>query len=303
MRKIFKILTIFIIIIILGVILYTYKNEIRDLFYKEYVINNENSKDDEDNNNNIKEEYKEYKETSNFKLENLDRYIVYKENNSNLDYEDVVTYVNIGLDYKFYDYINESDTNLGNLILVNKYYKLDSTYVPNNLEEISSSCFISGNTLVRKMTKEAKEAFEKLCNDSIKNGTPVYGQSAYRPYEMQEKLYNSAVSYGGVDYADNDTARPGHSEHQTGLAIDVSSTKSGNMLSFENTSSYEWMMENAHKYGFILRYTKDKENIHGYINEPWHFRYVGIDVATDIHDNYNDLTYEEYFYKFIDNKN
>lgn len=295
MRKIFKTFIIFIMIIVLGVILYTYKDEIKNMFFKEYEINN--------NKNNIKEEYKEYKETSNFKLDNLSRYIKYKENNNNLSYEDVVTYVNIGLDYKFYDYINDADTKLDNLILVNKYYKLDSTYVPDDLEEISSDCFIYGNTEVRNLRKDAKEAFEKLCNDSIKNGTPVYGQSAYRPYEMQEKLYNNAVSSGGTDYADSDTARPGHSEHQTGLAIDVSSTKNGNMLSFEDTASYTWMIENAHKYGFILRYTKDKENIHGYINEPWHFRYVGINIATNIYNNYNNLTYEEYFYKYIDNKN
>lgn len=301
MKKIFCTLIVFVMIIILGVILYTYKNEIKDLFFKGHEISNNkvNNKIDSE----VKEEYSEYKKTSNFKLENLDRYIAYNENNSNLSYEDVVTFVNIGLDYKFYDYIKDSDLTLGNLILVNKYFKLNEDYEPSTLEKISSDCFINGNTEVRKLTKDAKNAFEKLCKDSIENGTPVYGQSAYRPYEMQEKLYNSAVSSGGVDYADSDTARPGHSEHQTGLAIDVSSTKSGNMLSFENTTSYTWMMENAHKYGFILRYTKDKENIHGYINEPWHFRYVGIDIATDIHDNYSDLTYEEYFYKYIDSNN
>ena len=73
------------------------------------------------------------------------------------------------------------------------------------------------------------------------------------------------------------------------------------MLEFENTKSFKWMIENAHKYGFILRYPKNKESIHGYIYEPWHYRYVGIKIATDIYNNYNNLTYDEYYHKFIEN--
>ena len=152
------------------------------------------------------------------------------------------------------------------------------------------------------MRKEAKEAFEMLSEASIANGTPVYGQSAYRPYSMQEKLYKNAVSSMGQKQADIDTARPGHSEHQTGLTIDVSSTKGGNMLYFDKTKSFTWMNENAHKYGFILRYTKENENITGFMYESWHYRYVGVKVATDMHDNYPELSYDEYYYKFIDNK-
>ena len=72
------------------------------------------------------------------------------------------------------------------------------------------------------------------------------------------------------------------------------------MLNFENTDSFKWMKENAYKYGFILRYPKGKENIHGYTYEAWHYRYVGIKVARDIHDNYNNLTFDEYYYKFIE---
>src|SRR5699024_10914186 len=134
--------------------------------------------------------------------------------------------------------------------------------------------------------------FEKLSEASIKNNTPVYGQSAYRSYQSQESLYNNAVNTSGKELADNDTARPGHSEHQTGLTIDVSSTKNGNMLTFVNTPSYDWMIENAHKYGLILRYPEGKENIHGFINEPWHYRYVGIEIATDMHDNHSNLTFD-----------
>ena len=147
--------------------------------------------------------------------------------------------MNIGLDKEFYSFIKEADTTKGILILMNKYLVLDKNYEPDDLEEIDSKYFINGNTLVRKLKKEAKEAFEMLSEASIQNGTPVYGQSAYRPYSMQNNLYQNAVSSLGQEKADIDTARPGHSEHQTGLAIDVSSTKGGNMLSFDKTESFK----------------------------------------------------------------
>ena len=244
--------------------------------------------------------YDSFKNTTNFKIENLDRYISYKDKNSDMSYEDVVTYVNIGLDYSFYDFVSNANTDLGVLLLTNKYLKLDSSYEPSDLEEIDGKYFIDGNSNVRLLRKEAKEAFEKLSSDSILNGTPVYGQSGYRYYRRQEELFDIAVKNDGYEIAINDTAKPGHSEHQTGLTIDVSSTKSGNMLEFENTKSFDWMVNNAHKYGFILRYPKDKSHITGFVYESWHYRYVGIKVATDMHDNYPDLTYEEYFYKYLD---
>ena len=301
--------TIFIIcLIFVGVILFIYKSDLKELLFKDKDVNNVNDNKNNNINNNNKDEndnedkdiYKDYKKALGFKLENLNRYIAYKENHPDLDYDTIVSYVNIGLDYNFYSYINDADISLDEKILVNKYLKLPGEYEPSDLEEIDSKYFINGNLYVRNLREDAKEAFEEMSQASIDNGTPVYGQSGYRHYGMQESLYNSAVESMGVDAADNDTARPGHSEHQTGLAIDVSSTKGGNMLSFEYSDSYSWMKENAYKYGFILRYTKKQEYIHGYINEPWHYRYVGIDIATDIHNNYPDLTYEEYFYKFID---
>ena len=297
---------IFVVLVILLVVFYIYKTST----LKDNNIEKNNTKKEDnqekkiDSDESIKKEDEStpYKKTSNFKLENLNRYEAYKDKNPNLDYETVVTYVNIGLDYDFYDYIKDADLSKDILVLTNKYSKLPDGYEPSDLEEISSEYFINGNTLVRNLRKEAKEAFEKLSKASIENGTPVYGQSAYRPYSMQESLYNQEVQRSGVKGADSDTARPGHSEHQTGLAIDVASEKWGNMYSFDKSSSYEWMNKNAHKYGFILRYRKEYENIHGYIYEGWHYRYVGVKVATDIHDNYPNMTYDEYYYKFIDKK-
>lgn len=313
-----KYLTI-VIIILLGVFLFlfaNFKDDIINLFGDE-PTNEEINKDDNDivdnnkesnskeedtntNDNNKDNSDNDFKDEKNYKLENLSRYVSYKSTNPDLTNSQVVTRVNIGLDYEFYGHISNTDMSKENLILTNKYLKLASDYEPNDLEEISSDCFINGNLYVRKMRKEAKEAFERLCVDSSNNGTPVYGQSAYREYSQQESLYEDAVYSMGKEAADNDTARPGHSEHQTGLTIDVSSTKAGNMLSFHKTDSFDWMQDNAHKYGFILRYTKGYEDIHGFVYESWHYRYVGVKVATDMHDNYPNLTYDEYYYMFID---
>ena len=253
----------------------------------------------EKNNTEVMNNYNAFKKITGYKKENNERYIRYYEKNKSLTYEEIIIQVNIGLDYGFYNYIKKADTKKDILILVNKYLKLDENYVPNDLEEINQKNFISGNKDRKLLKKEARLAFERLSNDSIKNNTPVYGQSGYRSFATQKSIYEKALKEKGQS-ADTDTAKPGHSEHQTGLTIDVSSTKKGNMLNFENTDSFKWMTENAYKYGFILRYPKGKENIHGYTYEAWHYRYVGIKVARDIHDNYNNLTFDEYYYKFIE---
>ena len=249
----------------------------------------------------IKDKYNNYKKCIDYKDSNKDKYILYYNNNS-INYCDCVTYVNIGLDKDFYNDVLEADTSYGNLILVNKYLKLNNTYKPQYIENIDSKYFIFGNIFVRGLVKDAKDSFEKLSQDSIKNGTPVYGQSAYRSYDYQTIIYKNAISNYNKKIADKDTARPGFSEHQTGLAIDVSSTKNGNMLNFFNSFSYKWMINNAYKYGFILRYTFSKEFVHGYINEPWHYRYVGIKISLDMHFNHDDLTFDEYYYRYIEKR-
>ena len=124
--------------------------------------------------------------------------------------------------------------------------------------------------------------------------------STYRTYEYQENLYQNYAKQDGINKADTYSARPGFSEHHTGLAIDIDNTKTS-YLNFENTEEFKWMQDNAYKYGFILRYKKDKEDITGYIYEPWHYRYVGSKVAKYIQEN--NLTFEEYYYEFLDKKN
>ena len=270
------------------------------------IDNKENNSNSNKDNNTDKDTNKEnnnpFSTLSYYKEELLDRYKSYYKEHESFSIEQVVTFVNIGLDKEFYSEYKDANMNKDILVLMNKYNKLRDDYEPDDLEEIDSKYFIYGNTLVRKLRKEAKEAFENLSKDSIEIGTPVYGQSAYRPYEMQSGLYESAVYEYGKERADIDTARPGFSEHQTGLAIDVSSTKGGNMLYFDDTASFTWMKDNAYKYGFILRYRDDKTDITGFMYESWHYRYVGLEVAKDMHDNYPDLTYDEYYTRFLSEK-
>lgn len=180
---------------------------------------------------------------------------------------------------------------LGNPIsydfIVNKNTKLERNYVPNDLELLSSKYSLEDKYL----RKSAKINFERMASDAKKLGYTIIAVSAYRDYYYQEKLYNKYVEEKGFYYADICSARPGHSEHQTGMAVDISDS-TYNYDEFENTDEFLWVKENAHKYGFILRYPKAMYHITGFKYEPWHYRYVGIDIATYIYKN--NLTLEEY---------
>ena len=143
------------------------------------------------------------------------------------------------------------------------------------------------------MEKVAADSFKKMSDAAKKEGLKIYNVSGYRSYDTQEYLYNNYVSRDGKEKADTYSARAGTSEHQTGLATDINSVSS----KFENTKEFKWLKDNAHKYGFILRYPKGKEHITGYMYEPWHYRYVGKDVAKIIYEN--DFTYEEYYVNYV----
>ncbi len=219
-----------------------------------------------------------------FKEDNLLRYLKYDQDVSS---EDRVTYVNALLDYKYYtNVINIEDPN-EITVLVNKYHKLASNYVPSDLEAVSPKYNQGFNN---KMRKVAKEAFEKMCEAALNDGITIYSGSAYRSYSYQQGLYNRYVNSQGFDAAETFSARAGYSEHQTGLATDVMN-KSLDFIS-KNDKEYEWLVKNSYKYGFILRYPEGKEKITGYMYEEWHFRYLGTDIAKELYET--GLTYEEY---------
>lgn len=127
-------------------------------------------------------------------------------------------------------------------------------------------------------------------------GVSLAVQSAYRPYDMQKAIYDDEAAANGVAAADRDTARPGYSEHQTGLTADISAPSEGCTLQacFGETDAGTWLAQNAWRFGFILRYPPDKEQVTGYVYEPWHFRYVGPELAKELHDT-GVTTLEEFF--------
>ena len=223
-----------------------------------------------------------------FNLNYLDRYIEYKEKNTDLDIIQIIKNVNMHLDKQVYEdtepakYLNTTN------ILVNKHYYLDENYEPDNLETIDRKYALSG----MKLVKEAKEAFEKMASDAKKEKLNIVAMSTYRSYNYQVDLYNRYVRQDGKEAADTYSGRPGHSEHQTGLAVDVYDNEI-DYTKFEKTNEFKWMDEHAHEYGFILRFPKDKEKETGYIYESWHYRYVGIEAATYIKEN--NISFEEYY--------
>ena len=176
------------------------------------------------------------------------------------------------------------------LVLVNKQNRLLASYVPDDLLTLD----IKYSNTDKKLRKDAAISFEILSRDALVLGYRIVAISAFRDFDYQKRLYNYYVEEKGKKYADNCSARAGHSEHQTGLAVDVEGSNH-DYNEFEETIEFEWMSKNAYKYGFILRYPKGKEKITGFKYEPWHYRYVGVDVATYIFEN--NLTLEEYIEK------
>lgn len=223
---------------------------------------------------------------------NLERYINYQYK-TNKNVIDVISEVNCNRDYDDYSLNNKADTSLNSLILVNKYYKLDEDYIPDDLIEINKKYSVKG-----MIKKEVADAFMIMCEDALKLNLHIINASSYRSYKRQKELYNKAYKER-QEKADLTLARPGHSEHQTGLAMDFRNLEF-DIDCFGNTEESIWLLDNAYKYGFILRYPKDKEHLTGYNYEPWHYRYVGVDAATYIHDN--DITFDEYYAYFIENK-
>lgn len=163
-----------------------------------------------------------------------------------------------------------------NILIVNKSYGLPSDYNPGEDPEAVAQ--------LKKMFKVAKEEI----------GKDMKSVSGFRSYDHQKRIYNKYVKRDGVEKASTYSAQPGHSEHQTGLAFDIGGKDSKYWVndSFVKTEEAGWLKDNAHRFGFILRYPKDKTHITGYKFEPWHFRYIGVEHATEIYEN--NLTLEEY---------
>lgn len=195
--------------------------------------------------------------------------IVYKVIDSSGNETSIVRKIDVAKNYNGgYGVIIDGPTYINGILIVNKKYKLPSSF--GGTDEVAAA------------------ALKKLQDAAKSEGLSMPLVSGYRSYETQKRIYNNYVSLWGQEHTDTTSARPGHSEHQTGLAFDVGKLTS----SYGETKEGIWLKNNCHKYGFIIRYLKGKENITGYSYEPWHIRYVGVDAATYIMEN--NLTLEEY---------
>lgn len=173
---------------------------------------------------------------------------------------------------KFNKKIVNGVTFIDGILIVNKKYSLPKNY---------------GNGL----TEELQRAFVNMQNNALKENIKLNIISGFRSYERQKELYESYLKIDSKDMVDTYSAKPGHSEHQSGLAIDINIADD----SFIKTKEAKWLNKNAYKYGFILRYPKGKSNITGYKYEPWHYRYVGLCLAKKLYNKGNWITLEEYF--------
>lgn len=164
---------------------------------------------------------------------------------------------------------DEGITYIDGILVVNKTYSIPSDYNPG-------------------VDQEAKDAFDKMQAAAYSEGLNIYISSGFRSYEYQSGLYERYAARDGYAQADRYSARPGHSEHQTGLAFDLNTIDD----SFADTAEGKWVAEHCVEYGFIIRYPKDKESITGFIYEPWHIRYLGEETAKKVYNS--GMCLEEY---------
>lgn len=239
--------------------------------------------------------------TALLKLDNLDeeritRYKAYTDANTEKTMKDIVLAVNLDMDEEAYENIQIIDDESLD-VLISKHYGLAEGYIPSDLVDITSvcqqgvdySCSTMDKQQLRKEAAADYEAFASYAKE--KKGYDIVSIASYRSYDYQKNLYNYWLNEKGQEYADTYYARPGHSEHNGGLAIDISVSEFpfNELDTFED---YEWIVETMKDYGFILRYPEDKVDLTGYGAESWHFRYVGKKLAKELYAD--GLTLDEY---------
>ncbi|GGC73641.1 putative carboxypeptidase YodJ [Thalassobacillus devorans] len=180
-------------------------------------------------------------------------------------------------------------------VVVNKSRKLPEDFEPNDLVVPDVPFPFDEFHEKKQMRLEAAEALEELFKGAKQDGVELVAASGYRSYERQKLIYEDNVKKNGEEHANQFSAKPGTSEHQTGLAMDVTSAAAAFKLDqdFIETKEGQWLADHGHEYGFIIRYPEGKSDITGYAYEPWHLRYVGKEPAAEIHQQ--EETLEEFF--------
>ncbi len=223
-----------------------------------------------------------------FIQDNFARYLAYhRTDTAGTTPADIVAVVNVNGDNDWEKTAVKSDTTRGCLILVNKYHYLDNTYKRSDMVKFQTTRSYPGNQAAR----EVVDAFYKMQEDCKKQTqAQLMVNTSYRSFNYQAevfKIHDKSI-----------VATPGHSEHQTGLSLDITSIEHPEKWAFEKSREGKWMREHCHEYGFILRYPAGKEHITGYGYEPWHLRYVGIKAASRIHSEA--ITLDEYYAYYVE---
>lgn len=232
-----------------------------------------------------------------FLEKNLEDYKEYINKNNETDYAKVISIVNVHANHKWYQLELNTNEDLGMLMNVNKFYTLSETYTPENLKNIDLT-YAYDEEGKNKLIDYAYDKFLELWQAANDQGFYLMVTSSYRDYESQKEIYDYRVSNWGERKADETAARPGHSEHQTGLVIDMTSKTEPLADSFTDSEAYKWLKENAYKYGFIERYPEGKTYLTGYNPESWHWRYVGLEAAKTMHDE--NITFDEYYAFYVE---
>lgn len=304
-KKVIFIFFIFILLIIggfIGINTYKLKNsypyKLKEMGYKEEEIKTILTLNDDEIDNILKKEKNivipKLIKQKYFIFENLDRYLAYYKNNERDKKDHIIAIVNTNRDYQSYTNTKPADLTKQYGILVNRYNYLGKDYIPDDLQPVSIK-YAYGTQQLRQA---ALEQFIKMFNAAQKENIKIVIGGAYRSYDYQDKMWNRYSNENGADWADIFAARPGYSEHQTGLAIDLIGATSAK--DFEKTEVFKWMEKHSYEYGFILRYPKGLEDITSFSYEPWHYRYVGIDIAKKIHDE--NITLDEYYAYYLNDE-
>lgn len=185
--------------------------------------------------------------------------------------------------------LENNNKNITELVLVNKQIGLDKNYIPEGLTVPNIDFVSDSDDEEKQVAGIVIKPLEELVNAASNEGITIIGNSAYRSYKSQKKVYNDRVKSEGRESADAYVAKPGFSEHQTGLCIDVTNPS---RYFVQGTIEADWIEKNCYKFGFIVRYPYGKRSITGIEHEPWHIRYVGKDAAKYIYNN--GITLEEY---------
>lgn len=288
-RIIFAIGCILLFVLCVGAV-----NAVLSLFVKDDKVAETNQKTKQ-----VKKEIKEVKsETKKIKSQSKNkknssklskRAEAYKKAHKDVSDAEAIEAVKMNLDYEPYTHVT-TVSDLDNMqMLVNKYHNLPEDYEPSDLVTVTNS----GENNAQ-MRKEAANAFEALVQAAQDQGFELSACSAYRSYSYQKNLYETGVQNNGQEYADKYWTRPGFSEHQTGLSVDIRlDGDTSDLDAPRNSANYPGLLKHMHKYGFIVRYPDDKEQYTLIATESWHLRYVGEELATYLYEN--NLCLEEYY--------